>query len=62
MEIFYRWPSQDDTIDKLSFKELRDICKSVTLVLRGDLNLLDVNWEHHIAGTNRSRRFLKHLN
>jgi len=26
-----------------------------------DFNLPDANWEHHIADTNRSRRFLKHF-
>lgn len=47
MEVFYRQPSQDDSTDELSFKELRAVCKSDTLVLKGDLNLPDVNWEHY---------------
>ena len=35
--------------------------KDPTLVLMGDFNLPHVNWEYHTAGTNRSRRFLNHL-
>lgn len=61
MEVFYRQPSQDDSTDEFSFKELRNIYKSATLVLKGDLNLPDVKWEHHTAATARSRRFLEHL-
>lgn len=39
----------------------REISKSTSPVLIGGFNLLYVNWEHHTAGTNRSRRLLKHL-
>ncbi|GAB0207049.1 ubiquitin-associated protein 1 [Grus japonensis] len=42
-------------------KELREASKSTALVLMGDFNLPDVNWEHHTADTSRSRSFLKHL-
>lgn len=54
-------PSQDEDTNKLFFKEQREISKSTALVLIGDFNLLDVDWEDHAAGTNRSRRLLKHL-
>lgn len=27
----------------------------------GDFKLADISWEHHTAGTNRSRRFIEHL-
>ena len=59
--VYYRPPSQDGDTDKLFFKKLRDASKSSALVLMGEFNLPDVNWEYHTAGTNRSRRFLNHL-
>ncbi|XP_030920994.1 zinc finger SWIM domain-containing protein 6-like, partial [Geospiza fortis] len=59
--VYYRPPSQDNDADELFFKEQRDTSKSTTLVLMEDFNLPYVDWEHHTAGTNRSRRFLKHL-
>ena len=31
------------------------------LVLMGDFNFPDVDWEHHTVNTNRSRKFLKHV-
>ncbi|GAB0206625.1 mitochondrial enolase superfamily member 1 [Grus japonensis] len=60
--VYYRPPSQDDITDELFFKELREASRSTALVLMGDFNLPDVNWEHHTADTSRSRSFLKHLN
>ncbi|GAB0190604.1 hypothetical protein GRJ2_001525700 [Grus japonensis] len=59
--VYYRPPSQDDATDELFFKELREASRSTALVLMGDFNLPDVNWEHHTADTSRSRSFLKHL-
>ncbi|GAB0177896.1 hypothetical protein GRJ2_000254900 [Grus japonensis] len=59
--VYYRPPSQDDATDELFFKELREASKSTALVLMGDFNLSDVNWEHHTADTSTSRSFLKHL-
>ncbi|GAB0203202.1 hypothetical protein GRJ2_002785800 [Grus japonensis] len=59
--VYYRPPSQDDATDELFFKELREASRSTALVLMGDFNLPDINWEHHTADTSRSRSFLKHL-
>ncbi|KAJ7410618.1 rna-directed dna polymerase from mobile element jockey-like [Pitangus sulphuratus] len=59
--VMERPPSQDDDVDKLFFEELRDTSKSTALVLMGDFNLPEINWEHHTAGTTWSRRFLKNL-
>ncbi|GAB0204012.1 mitochondrial enolase superfamily member 1 [Grus japonensis] len=59
--VYYRPPSQADTNNELFFKELREASRSTALVLMGDFNLPDVNWEHHTADTSRSRSFLKHL-
>ncbi|KAJ7409030.1 hypothetical protein BTVI_58103 [Pitangus sulphuratus] len=52
---------EDDNIKALFFKELRDSAKSTVLVLIGDFNLSEINWEHHAAGTTWARRFLKNL-
>lgn len=40
---------------------LRNTSKSTTLVLMGNLNFPVVNWGYHTAGTNRSKRLLKHM-
>ncbi|GAB0186949.1 hypothetical protein GRJ2_001160200 [Grus japonensis] len=61
VEVYYRPHSQNDTTYELFFRELRDASRSTALVLMGDFNLPDVNWEHHTADTSRSRSFLKHL-
>ena len=42
-------------------KELRDASTPAALILTGEFNLPDINWEFHTADTNRPRRFLKHL-
>ncbi|KAJ7407222.1 hypothetical protein BTVI_63707 [Pitangus sulphuratus] len=61
MRVCYRPPSQDADANKLFFEELRDVSKSTALVLMGDFNLPEINWEHHTAGTTQARRFLKNL-
>lgn len=59
--VCYRPLSQDDDVEELFFKELRDTSRSSTLVLKGDFNLPDANWKYHTADINRYRRFLKYL-
>ncbi|GAB0186493.1 hypothetical protein GRJ2_001114600 [Grus japonensis] len=59
--VYYRPPSQDDATDELFFKEIIEASRSTALVLMGDFNLPDINWEHHTADTSRFRSFLKHL-
>ena len=61
MGVYYRPPGQDDDTHELFFEEPRDTSRSTALVLMGDFNLPDVNWDYHIADMRRSRRFLKHL-
>ena len=55
--IYYRSPGQDGDTDVLFYMELREISRSVALVLMGDFNFTDVNWDCHTADTNRSRKF-----
>ncbi|TRZ16447.1 hypothetical protein HGM15179_010625 [Zosterops borbonicus] len=45
---------------ELLFEELVDPSKSTALVLMEDFNKVNFSWEHHTAGTNRSRRFVEH--
>ena len=54
--VYCRPPSQENNADELFFKELRDTSRSATLVLMGDFNLPDINWEYHTANKNGSRR------
>ncbi|KAJ7411667.1 hypothetical protein BTVI_48805 [Pitangus sulphuratus] len=59
--LFRRPPIQDDDTDELFFGDLMDTSKTTAIVLMGDFNLPEINWEHHTAGTTRARRFLKNL-
>ncbi|RMC04910.1 hypothetical protein DUI87_18085 [Hirundo rustica rustica] len=55
--VHYRPPGQDT--DELLFEELRDSSKSTALVLMGEFNLAEINWEHPTPGTAQARIFLK---
>ncbi|GAB0203247.1 hypothetical protein GRJ2_002790300 [Grus japonensis] len=57
--VYYQLPSQGDNTNELSYKELRDISRSAALVLMGDFNFPDINWEYPVDGY--SRKFLKHV-
>ena len=57
----YQPPSQDDHTDELFYKESRDASRSAVLLLTDDCNFADINWEYHTADTNRSRKFLEHV-
>lgn len=43
VEVYYRSPSQEDDTDELFYKELREISRSVALVLMGDFNFQMLN-------------------
>ncbi|KAK4810495.1 hypothetical protein QYF61_004275 [Mycteria americana] len=57
--VYYRSPSQDDSTNELFYRQLGEISGSVALVLMGDFNFLDINWEYHSAVTSKSGKFLK---
>lgn len=59
--VFYRSSRQDDDTDIVLYMELREISRSVVLVLIGDFNFLDVSQDCHTADTNRSSKFMKHI-
>ena len=43
--VYYRSPSQDDSADELFSRQLREISGLVALVLMGDLNFPEINWD-----------------
>lgn len=55
----YRPPGQDDDTHELFFKELRETSRSAALLLMGDFNLLDVNYECHKAGDKQAHEILE---
>ncbi|GAB0205778.1 hypothetical protein GRJ2_003043400 [Grus japonensis] len=59
--VYYRPPSQENDTDELFYKELRDISRSAAPVLMGDFNFPDINREYHTMNTNKTRKFLKHV-
>ena len=59
--IYHQPRNHDNDTNELFYKELRDISRSAALVLMGDFNFPDINWEYHTADTNRSRKFLMHI-
>lgn len=49
------------TLSELLCEELRHISGSAALVLLGNFNLSDVNWECHTVDINKFRKFLGHI-
>ncbi|KAK4806962.1 hypothetical protein QYF61_027329 [Mycteria americana] len=59
--VYYQSPSQDDSTYELFYKQLGEISGSVALVLMGDSNFPDINWEYHTVVTSKSGKFLKYV-
>ncbi|GAB0210316.1 mitochondrial enolase superfamily member 1 [Grus japonensis] len=57
--VYYQSSSQDVSTDELFYRQLGEISGSVALVLMGDFNFPDINWEYHTAVPRRSWKFLK---
>ncbi|GAB0208399.1 mitochondrial enolase superfamily member 1 [Grus japonensis] len=57
--VYYQSFSQDVSTDELFYRQLGEISGSVALVLVGDFNFPDINWEYHTAVMSRSWKFLK---
>ena len=53
--------SQHGDNNVLFYNKLRETTRSVVLVLTGDFNFPDINWDYCTADTNRSRKILKHF-
>lgn len=49
--VYYGQPTQDDKIDELSYKKLKDISKSAAFVLMGEFSFQDFNWKYLAADT-----------
>lgn len=60
MGVYYRSLSQDDDTNVLSYKELREICRSLALILTVDFSFSDFNWDYHTTDMNKSRKSVKH--
>ncbi|KAK4806138.1 hypothetical protein QYF61_001061 [Mycteria americana] len=56
---YNRSPSQDVSTSELFYRQSGEIPGSVALVLMGDFNFPDINWECHTAVTSRSWKFLE---
>ncbi|PKU38005.1 rna-directed dna polymerase from mobile element jockey-like [Limosa lapponica baueri] len=57
--VCYRPPNQDVEVDEIFYKQLAEVSLSLTLVLVGDFNFLDVCWKYNKAEREQSRRFLE---
>ena len=55
----YSSTSHKESTDELFYRQLGEISGSVALVLMGDLNFPDSNWEYHTAVMSMSWKFLK---
>ncbi|PKU44841.1 hypothetical protein llap_4865 [Limosa lapponica baueri] len=52
--VCYQLPSQDVSTDEFFYKPLEEISGLVDLVLMGDFNFPDFNWEYHLAVMSKS--------
>ena len=59
VSVYYLSLSQDVSTDELFCRQLGEISGLVAIVLMGDFNFLDINWEYDTAVTSRSGKFLK---
>ncbi|RMB92461.1 hypothetical protein DUI87_31103 [Hirundo rustica rustica] len=57
--VCYRPPSQEEEVDNLFYKQLRNVSGSSARVLVGDFNLPDICWELNTAERRQSRKFLE---
>ncbi|TRZ26643.1 hypothetical protein HGM15179_000414 [Zosterops borbonicus] len=53
--------SQEEEVDNLFYKQLKNVSGSSALVLVGDFNLPDICWELNTAEKRQSRKFLEHM-
>ncbi|RMC01239.1 hypothetical protein DUI87_22188 [Hirundo rustica rustica] len=56
--VCYRPPSQEEEVDNLLYKQLKNVSGWSARVLVGDFNLPDICWELHTAERRQSRKFL----
>ncbi|RMC22210.1 hypothetical protein DUI87_00521 [Hirundo rustica rustica] len=57
--VCYRPPNQEEEVDNLLYKQLKNVSGSSARVLVGDFNLPDTCWELHTAERRQSRKFLE---
>ena len=56
--VCYIAPDQCE-VDKVFFKQIKEVSRLQTLVLMGDVNPPDICWKGNTVGQKRSRRFLE---
>lgn len=57
----YRLLCQDNDTSVLFYEDLRDICRSGALILMGDFNFMDFDWDCDKTNVDKSRKFPKHI-
>ncbi|RMB92333.1 hypothetical protein DUI87_31207 [Hirundo rustica rustica] len=57
--VCYRPPNQEEEVDNLFYKQLKNVSGSSARVLVGDFKLPDTCWELHTAERRQSRKFLE---
>ncbi|RMC01170.1 hypothetical protein DUI87_22261 [Hirundo rustica rustica] len=57
--VCYRPPSQEEEVDNLFYKQLRNVSGSSARVLVGDFNLPDICWEIKTTEKRKSRKFFR---
>jgi len=59
--VYYRPPDQEEEVDEAFYRQLQAASQSQALVLMGDFNHPDINWEDHTTRQVQSRRFLQSI-
>ena len=59
MEVCYRPLNQDEEVDKILYRQLGEVSRSLPLVLVWDFNFPDICWIYNTADREQSQRFLE---
>ena len=59
MGVCYRPPNQDEEVDKIIYRQLGEVLRSLPPVLVEDFNFPDICWIYDTADREQSRRFLE---
>ena len=59
MGICYKPPNQDEEVDKMLYRQLGEVSRSLLFVLVGDFNFPDICWIYNAADRAQSWRFLE---
>ncbi|TRZ20739.1 hypothetical protein HGM15179_006364 [Zosterops borbonicus] len=59
--VYYCPPNQEEKVDNLSYKQLKNVAGLLALVLIADFNLPDICWELNTAEKRQSRKVLEDM-